>query len=92
MSDDFAKLLVDAYNRPDPNPYLFQIGQTVRLKLGLSDDGQTPRCWDGAKCEVVKRRCSGLYKEHWYILRHLELNATEEFREYEIDRRYSRLD
>lgn len=86
----FEQLLLDAYNKPDPNPYPFDIGQKVRLRKGRSNDGQTPRCWDGAICEVVRRYATGIGKYHWYILRHLDNGATSEFEEDEIDARYAR--
>jgi hypothetical protein len=82
-------LLVEAYNRPDPNPFLYEVGQTVRLLLGRSRDGQTPECWNGAKCVVVSRVASGLSKQHWYAIRH-PCGAVDEFREEEIDARYIR--
>lgn len=85
---DLMELMTKAYAAPDPNPYLFEVGQTVRLRLRRSDDGQTPRCWDGAVVTVEHRYCTGLHKEHWYKLK---LNGVVcEFREDEIDARYAK--
>lgn len=82
--------MVKAYNKPDPNPYLFEVGQTIRLKKGRSNDGQTPKQWDGCLAIVVSRHCSGLLKEHWYRLKHKDYDVIEEFREEEIDFRFIR--
>lgn len=82
--------LREAYAKPDPKPFCFQIGQTVRLKKGRSNDGQTPKHWDGAICKVVSRLSTGLLKRHWYKLLHLTQNVTCDFEEDEIDARYVR--
>lgn len=87
--DDFMDLLAKRYAEPDLNPYLFEIGQKVRLRLGRSNDGQTPRHWDGAVATVESRYCTGLHKEHWYKLRHSN-GQLAEFCEDEIDARYAR--
>lgn len=84
--------IVEAYRKLDPKPFLFEIGQKVRLRKGRSEDGQTPKCWDGAMCEVVNRQSTGLMKRHWYFLKHLENQVISEFEEDEIDARYSRGD
>lgn len=88
----FEELLVAAYNRPDPNPYFFKEGQTVRVLNGRSKDGQTPTYWNGALALVVGRYCTGIHKEHWYKLQHIGRNVVDEFREEEIDSRYRRKD
>ncbi len=85
MLDDIARV----YAMPDPQPYLFAEWQTVRLRKGRSNDGQTPARWDGAKCLVVSRYTTGIHKEHWYVLRH-DNGDTAEFQEDEIDARYAR--
>lgn len=88
---EFKDLLVEAYSRPDPNPvYPFDVGQKARLLKGRSRDGQTPRCWDGAMVEIVSFYCTGIYKDHWYKVKHLELGAIEEFKEDEFDWRYAK--
>lgn len=88
MSETFMDLLVKAYNRPDPKPYLFEPGQKVRVLKGRSEDGQTPHYWNGAMAVVVGRYTTGIHKEHWYKLHHVEKNVVDEFREEEIDARY----
>jgi len=87
---DMLELMAAQYAKPDPNPYLFQIGQTVRLRKGRSNDGQTSRAWDGAIVTVIDRYCTGMFKDHWYKLR-LASGAINEFKEYEIDARYARI-
>ena len=89
MADTFADLLVKAYNKPDPKPFAFQEGQTIRVVKGVSKDGQTPAFWNGALAVVVRRYCTGIYKDHWYVLRHSN-GIQDEFREDEIDFRYRR--
>lgn len=81
--------IIDAYNAPDPKPFLFQEGQRVRLRKGRSNDGQTPECWNGAVAVVLSRYSTGLMKRHWYKLR-LDNGAISEFEEDEIDVRYKR--
>jgi len=90
MEKTFEQLLMEAYNRPDPKPYLFQVGQTIRVLKGRSKDGQTPIYWNGALAIVVRRYCTGIHKEHWYVLRHSVNGYEDEFREEEIDSRYAR--
>ena len=80
-------MIVEAYQRADPKPYLADIGQTVRVLKRVTEDGQTPAWWAGAICVVEKRMTSGLLKEHSYKLRH-ENNRTCDFKESELDRRY----
>ena len=84
-------MIAEAYARPDPNPYFFQVGQKVRLLKGRSDDGQTPEHWDGAMVTVVSRYCTGIGKYHWYKVRHAS-GITCDFEEDEIDARYRRAD
>lgn len=84
---NLSDLIVAAYDRPDLKPYLFKIGKIVRLKVGLSDDGQTPKYWNGAKVKIINQYASGLHKDHWYILQHSN-GAIDDFKEHEIDQRY----
>lgn len=90
MASTLADMFVAACNRPDPKPYLFEIGQTVRVKKGCSDDGQTPAHWEGAICTVVSRHTTLLHKDHWYKVYNAELNLICDFREDELDLRYCR--
>jgi uncharacterized protein YodC (DUF2158 family) len=82
--------IAEAYARPDPNPFIFQVGQMVRLKKGRSDDGQTPEYWDGAIVKVVSMYSTGLLKNHWYKVLHAGQNVTCDFEEDEFDQRYAR--
>ena len=91
MAETFMDMIASAYRKPDTKPYLFKVGQTVRVKNGRSSDGQTPKQWDGCLAIVVSKYCTGLLKEHWYRLKHKDYQIIEEFREEEIDLRYSRL-
>lgn len=90
VGDFFPDIIAADYAKADPHPYLFAVGQTVRLKLGRSDDGQTPANWDGATAVVEGRHTTGIHKEHWYYLRHAGTGAKAEFGEWEIDQRYAR--
>lgn len=80
-------MLVEAYNKPDPKPYLFEVGQKVKVCQKVLKDGQTPRFWLVGLVTVVSRSTSGLHKEHWYHLEHPN-GAHDEFRETELDYRY----
>ena len=75
---------------PDPEPFVFVVGQIVRLRKGRSDDGQTPEYWDGATVVVVSMYSSGLLKNHWYKVLHPARNVTCDFEEDEFDKRYFR--
>lgn len=90
MTDALSEMLMQAYNEPDTKPYLFQIGQKVRIRTGRSLDGQTPPYWDGATGKILSRKCSWLHKDHWYKILHDTVNFTCEFREDELDLRFSR--
>lgn len=81
-----ADLLMEAYRKPDPLPYLFRIGQRVRVLHKVIDDGATHDFWDGAIGNVTERMTTGIHKEHWYVVRIPFKRAT--FREDELDRRY----
>ena len=81
-------LIMRAARMPDPKPYLFQVGQTVRIIKRVIDDGQTPLYWSGAKVIVQSRGCTPLFKTHVYVLKHPN-GAEDQFVEEELDRRYS---
>jgi hypothetical protein len=83
-------LIMAEYRKPDPNPFLFEVGQEVRLRVGRSLDGQTPEHYNGAMVQILSRYCTGLHKEHWYKVFHKEKNETCEFREDEFDMRFAR--
>lgn len=82
-------LVADAYRRPDPRPYVFEVGQPGRVRLVVAEDGQTPPWWAGARVRVTGRRTTGLHKDHWYKVR-ADDGRTCEFREDELDRRFAR--
>ena len=86
---DLYEKIEKMYATPDTKPFLFQIGQKVRLALNVSKNGQTPIYWDAAIVTVVSRYVTGMWKDHWYKLRHKN-GQCEDFKEYEINRRYSR--
>lgn len=81
-------LLVQVANEPDPNPFLFKVGQKVRVLKKVVDDGQTPHYWAGSICEVIGRSSSFLHKDHWYALKHTN-GFTDLFSEEELDNRYA---
>ena len=66
--------LVEMANRPDPKPFLFNVGQMSRVRSNISEDGQTPEYWDGAKVEILSRDSTPLFKTHVYKVRHLDNN------------------
>lgn len=85
-----ADALVAAYQAPDQQPFLFQVGQRVRVRIGCLVDGQTLRHWSGAFARVTGRRSSSLHKEHWYVLEHLNTGDVDDFAESELDQRYTK--
>ena len=86
---NLADLLLQATNEPDPKPYLFEVGQKVRIKACIKD-GQTPEYYSGAKVIIISTHCTMLLKEHYYEIRHLENNKICIFKEDEIDGRFRR--
>ncbi len=66
---DFYELLAQRYAEPPNHPALFEVGQKVRVRKRVVQDGQTPKFWAGAVVMVESRLCSGMHKE-WYQLRH----------------------
>jgi hypothetical protein len=82
-------MIEQAYAEPDPHPYYFSIGSSVRLKKGQSDDGQIDQMWDGAWVTILSFYCTGIHKEHWYKVRHLN-RWTAEFAEYDFDQRFAK--
>jgi hypothetical protein len=89
MSSDLIDKLIARYKEPDPHPYLFKIGQTIRVRVKVIEDGQTPLYWAGAKAKVISRLCTGLHKEHWYKVYLESHNVTCDFSEEELDLRYA---
>jgi uncharacterized protein YodC (DUF2158 family) len=81
--------IAEAYARPDTKPFIFKIGQKVRLKKGQSNDGQTPAYWDGAIVTVVSMYSTGLMKYHWYKVRYPD-GPTCDFEEDDFDMRYAK--
>lgn len=86
---DLIDKLLEKCNYPDPKPYLFQVGQKVRILKKVIDDGQTPYFWADSVCEIIKRRSTLFSKRHVYFLRH-ENSCVEGFLEEELDARYAR--
>lgn len=46
-------LITEQYRKPDPIPYIFEVGQTVRVCVNVISDGQTPKHWASA-CEFAE--------------------------------------
>ena len=86
----FEEMVVENFNKPDPNPYLYKIGQIGIVKKGVSDDGQTPEYWDGAKVQILSQHRTLFIREHYYRVKHSVKNVIDDFKEYELDRRFSR--
>jgi hypothetical protein len=85
---ELLQRLMDHMNRPDPRPYLFAVGQRVRVCKSVTQDGQTPKHWAGAIGIVEERKTSMLHKDHWYAV---SANGRRcEFREEELDFRYAK--
>ena len=87
---DLKDKLMEVVNRPDPRPFIFTVGQMSRVRSNVSQDGQTPKYWDGAKVEVLSRHRTMLHKDHVYKVRHLVNGKTCQFYEHELDHRYAR--
>lgn len=82
--------LLEAAKKPIESEPAFSVGQTVRVLKNVSDDGQTPKYWSGAKCECIGRGVGGMIMKRWvYQLRH-ENGRTCEFQEHELDLRFAK--
>ena len=84
VASNIIKMAQDAYAKRGMRPFLFKLGQWVRLKKGRSDDGQTPAFWDGATVTVTGMYSTGAYERHWYHVRHGNGNQAT-FVEHEFD-------
>ena len=88
MSGSLEDKLMEVIREKDPSPYLYKKGQIARIKNGVSNDGQTPKHWDGAKVVILSQHSSPLFKQHWYEVIHMENSHTCDFKEEELDRRF----
>lgn len=91
MSNPLMEQLLKVFQKPDPQPFLFAAGQTVRVNKSVADDGQTPEDWAGALAKVLRQKSSSLSKNHWYSLKHLANGNTCDVSEEDIDMRYARI-
>jgi len=67
----------------------YAVGQVVRVKKSVVEDGQTPLHWCGAKATVERVVVAGIFCKEWvYILRHSLVDQTCKFRECELDLRF----
>jgi hypothetical protein len=66
---------------------VMMIGRTVRIKNGVSEDGQTPSFWNGAIGKVIHTYLA--VDERWFVVE-LPTGQAEHFREFELDLRYLR--
>jgi hypothetical protein len=83
----FEEILLEEYKKPGP-PFLFHVGQKVRIKSTLTSDTHEIEEMLGHVGLVEKRYQTGLHKENWY---HVRLGTrVEPFREHELDKRYAR--
>jgi len=90
MKEDLKDKFIEYVMKPDSKPFLFKKGQVARVLNGISDDGQTPEYWDGAKVIISEKHCSTIFKHHWYKVIHMENSRTCEFKEEELDKRFIR--
>lgn len=79
--------LLEHMVKPPETDCPFEIGQTVRILKSVTEDGQTPEFWAGAKVEVIGTRNTMLHKE-WLVKCRHENGAEEYFKSYEVDWRY----
>lgn len=90
VSEPLPDLIMKLVRKPDVRRFAFAVGSTIRVKNGVSRDGQTPAAWNGAKAEVLSRRATLFTKTHTYRLRHLLTGEIDSFEDCEIDRRFAR--
>ena len=83
-------IILTKINEVDSLPFLFKEGQVCRILRSVSEDGQTPEYWDGAKVRVIFRYSTPIFKNHIYRVIHLINNKICEFAEDELDKRYIR--
>ena len=90
MSKELKDKFMEFVMKPDTKPFLFKEGQTARVLNNMSDDGQTPEYWDGAKVIILSIHVTPIFKNHIYEVQHLENNIKCEFKEDELDKRFIR--
>lgn len=76
-------LLESARNPPE---WVFEMGQTVRIRSTLMSDTHAIEDMLGERGTVVKRYVTSMYNEPWYHVR--VDNRVEPFREHELDYRF----
>jgi len=90
MTKELKDKFLEFVMKPDTKPFLFKEGQTTRVLNGLSDDGQTPEYWDGAKVLILSVYATSIFKNHIYRCKHLINDKIDEFKEEELDKRFIR--
>ena len=85
-----SDILMKKIQTEDSFPFLFLPGQMCRVLSNISEDGQTPIYWDGAKVLILYRSSSLLNKEHIYRVKHLGNGKECDFKECELDKRFIR--
>ena len=72
-------------------PFLYEVGQKVRVSKWVTEDRQTPKYWAGALAHVLRRYDGGLFvPKHFYDVKMLHGDKVCVFKEDELDRRYIR--
>ena len=91
--DNYASFIEPAISILTKNhkPFLYEVGQKIRVSKKVIMDGQTPDYWGGAICQILRRSRTGIISDkHLYRVRILHKDKTCEFFEEELDRRFIR--
>lgn len=87
----FVSLLSGYTPAKDHHPFLYEVGQKVRVSKKVAMDGQTPEYWAGALVQILSRRHADILQyRHLYKVKLLHAEKTCEFFEDEFDRRFIR--
>ena len=68
-------------------PFLFEVGQEVKVRKFTLDDGQTKGYWIKQRCVVLNQIRTMIAKRNYYRLQHPN-GAIDDFEEDELDYRF----
>lgn len=87
----FISLLDGFIPSKEHQPFLYEVGQKVRISKRVVESKKLPYYWSGALVQILSRRHADTKAhKHVYKVRILHSDKIGEFYEEEFDRRYIR--
>lgn len=90
MQNKLLDGLKELFEKEPDNKAIYQIGQRVKVNNIVLYTNPVPAHWVGVLLEVVSMRPAGFTKCWYYQLKHPN-GQIETFEEYEINRRFKKL-